>query len=109
MTAKRLVPKKPEPFLITNEENDNIFYALLISEEFGEDTLAELALVVDVKGNGETDDVEYLYTVLNDAEQLTDLRSWIDKAVEYLRYVEIHGAPISLILDVQEDEELEDE
>jgi len=109
MTVKRSVPKKPEPFLISNEENDNIFYALLISEEFGDDTLAELALVVDVKGNGETDDVEYLYSVLNDAEQLTELKNWIDKAIDYLKYVEVHGAPISLILDVQEDEKLEDE
>ena len=109
MTAKRSVPKKPESFIISDDEEDNVFFALNIDDEFGEkEAFIDLSLVVDVKGDNEDDSMEEFYSVLLDSDYLRDLKKWLKQALEYLDYVEEHGVPISLILGEQDDGDMEE-
>ena len=104
MTAKKkTVPKMPEPFVMADDEDDNIFFASAVEAE-GHDAVVEIALVVDVKNEDDEDSMEYLYTVYLEREELKELQLWIKKALKYIDHVEQHGVPVSLILGVQDND-----
>lgn len=94
-TEKKKVPREPEPFIISDDEEDNIFFAL--SPE-GDTT--ELGLVVDVKGDGKEDAMEYLYSIFLDIDDIEDLIKWLKKALKRNKYVEEHGEVIPLFLEL---------
>ncbi len=96
---KPVVPKIPEVFVIAEEEDDNIFFAVDVEED-----LVELGLVVDVKSTGEEGIMEYLYTVYLEPENTEALIEWLKKALKYNRYVEKHGVPIKLTLGFGDDD-----
>lgn len=92
----------PEPFILSDEENDNLFFGFGIEAE-GYEADAELALVVDVK-NTDEEGHEYLYSVFLDIEDLEALAEWAKKAIRYIKYVNKAGAPIPLILGVLDED-----
>ena len=99
MTAIKITPRKPEPLILADEDEDNIFFALHLEDNFEENAASvELALVVDVKGDGDEDSMEYLYSALLSPEVLYDLKAWLTKAFRYSEHVEEHGIPFPLIL-----------
>lgn len=107
MTDKKKIPKEPEPYTMYDEEDDNIFFAASV-EAGGYDAAVEIALVVDVKNTDDEDSFEYLYAVFLDTDELVGLLKWIKKAIKYIKFVEEHGAPVSLILgDEDADGDLE--
>ena len=95
------VPKKPEAYTLYDEEDDNIFFALNVDAE-GYESDVELGLIVDVKNNEDDDSMEALYSVFLESDDIDDLIKWLKKAKKYMDYVEENGAPISLILGVED-------
>lgn len=96
-TEKKKVPREPEPFIISDEEEDNIFFAF--SPE--EDTI-EVGLLVDIKGDGKEDSMEYLYSVFLDIDYIEDLIKWLKKALKHNKYVEEHGPVMPIIMELQD-------
>jgi hypothetical protein len=100
---KKKIPKQPEPYVMYDEEDDNIFFAASV-EAGGYDAAVEIALVVDVKNEDNEDSMEYLYSIFLDPEELTGLLKWVKKAIKYIGHVEEHGTPIPLILGVEDED-----
>jgi hypothetical protein len=78
--------KEPEAFMASNEENDNMFFTF----EPYEGTM-ELNLLVDMKGNRKEDDVECIYSVSLNTDDLKALRKWLDLMIKYAEYVDENG------------------
>jgi hypothetical protein len=98
---KKTRPKMPEPHIMYDEEDDNIFFVKSIEVD-GHEAAVDLSLVVDVKNTGDEDSMEYLYTVFLEKDEIKELQKWLKKALQYIEYVEEHGAPIPLILGVED-------
>ena len=96
-TEKKKVPREPEPFIISDEEDDNLFFALSPEED-----MTELSLVVDVKGDGRDDNMEYLHSIFLDIDYIKELIKWLKETLKYNKYVEEHGPVMPIIMELQD-------
>jgi len=100
---KKTIPRNPESYIIADEEDDNLFFAMNVESDLeDDDAVAELALLVDVKGDGEEDSMEYIYAVYFERVDLIRLKQWINKAIKFMAHVEKHGVTLPFVVGLQD-------